>query len=119
MARAADDAEAAPVSAEDRRRWQAYRDATVRLAREKVDETRDLGPALASRGLPEDQVLNNALASRSLPRELGRCGSEAAKRARLLASLFEHPAWAYEPDAAAAAQATAANTGTMMMLVPA
>ena len=36
MARAADDAEAAPVSAEDRRRWQAYRDATVRLAREKV-----------------------------------------------------------------------------------
>ena len=29
--------------------------------------------------------------------ELGSGEAGAAKRARLLASLFEHPAWAYEP----------------------
>ena len=32
----------------------------------------------------------------------------SAKRARLLASLFEHPAWASEPDAAAAVETAGA-----------
>ena len=55
------------------------RDATVRLVREVA-------------GLGDTDRLPSALESRGLPEELESGESGAAKRARLLASLFEHPA---------------------------
>jgi hypothetical protein len=45
------------------------------------------------------------LASRGLPREVGSGEDVAAKRARLLASLLEHPAWGCGAEEAAAVSA--------------
>ena len=70
------------VTAEDRRRWDVYRDAAITQARAKVAEMTMV-------------FLELALASRGLPKEVSEGESEEAKRARLLASLFEHPAYAY------------------------
>ena len=70
------------------RRWRAYRGTTVELARERV--------ATIGFNLP------SALASRGLPEEVGSGEVTAAKRARLLASLLEHPAWGCGAEGAAA-----------------
>ena len=63
----------------DRRRWMAYCDTTIELARQRV-ATIDVAAALVSRGLDdvaEDETLDKQ------------------QRARLLANLFEHPAYMF------------------------
>ena len=70
------------------RRWRAYRGTTVDLAREKVAKMGFVPSALASRGLPAEEV--------------GSGWATPAKRARLLASLLEHPAWGCGAEEAAA-----------------
>ena len=94
MARAADDVEASASSVEDWRRWQAYRDLTVHLARKVANM--------------DTHGLTNAMESRGLPGELESGESDAAKRARLLGRLFEPPAWAYEHGVAVAAETAGA-----------
>eukprot|EP01048_Picozoa_sp_COSAG05_P004251 COSAG05_NODE_223_length_13640_cov_1551.628979_1_plen_1104_part_00 len=82
--------------AEVLRRWQAYRDKTIKLARARVAKFKGEGA---------DKSLSDALETRGLPTEVGGVEELAAQRARLLASLFEHPAWAYSDDVAVAAVA--------------
>jgi hypothetical protein len=71
------------------RRWRAYRGTTVELARERVAKM-------------DGYDLPFVLASRGLPREVGSGEDVAAKRARLLVSLLEHPAWGCGAEGAAA-----------------
>ena len=74
------DVEVSSASAADRQRWLAYRDATVRLADEEVEKIRDRDLVDEERYEEYDESDSN---------------DSDAIRARLEASMFEHPAWAY------------------------
>eukprot|EP01043_Picozoa_sp_COSAG02_P018663 COSAG02_NODE_877_length_16272_cov_8.002288_1_plen_1086_part_00 len=71
------------VTPANRRRWEAYRDQTIQLA-----------SARWARGWFKGVGLRGALISRGLP-SVGEGESLEDLRARLMASLFEHPAYAY------------------------
>eukprot|EP01046_Picozoa_sp_COSAG06_P032383 COSAG06_NODE_3232_length_5642_cov_6.207108_3_plen_978_part_00 len=102
-------------------RWEAYCATTIELARTKVAELNDeitwskylLAMAEDSNKRVADcKDLSNALESRGLPKEVSHGESEEAKRVRLLASLFEHPAYdSFAAPAALERTSTQTNAG--------
>ena len=78
------------VAADDRQRWEAYRDTTVGLARTHLAQVVRLGDSGGSLALEE------ALELRSLPKKAAKDEDLAARHERLLASFFAHRAYAFD-----------------------